>query len=225
MIITIDGPASSGKGTVARILARHLDAFHLDSGLLYRALAYYCDEKNIDVSEEDPSLYQEFRENFHMEYDFSTQKARMMAQDNDITALLRQQSIGKKASQIAKFPQIRQLVTQKIRALERRFCSIVADGRDMGSIVFPHADFHFYLDAALSIRSQRRFEELVAKGVQVTLEEVTNEIAARDLQDRSRSLAPLVITPTTQAISTDLLSPYQVLDTLMQIIESRADRE
>ena len=163
MIVTIDGPASSGKGTVARLLANHLDAFHLDSGLLYRAIGYYIEEKNIDILDEDPDLYTDFLNHFHMEYNFCTQKSRIMEGAKEITTLLRQQSIGKKSSQVAQIPLVRSLVTQKIRVLERRFASIVADGRDMGSIVFPHAPFHFYLDAPLSIRSQRRYAETIQK--------------------------------------------------------------
>jgi cytidylate kinase len=220
MIITIDGPASSGKGTIAKLLAQHLDAFHLDSGLLYRAIAYYSEENNIEIIDKTLELYSDFINNFHMEYTFCTQKSRILHDNKEITMLLRQQSIGQRASQIAQFPIIRSLITRKIRTLERRFVSIVADGRDMGSIVFPHANFHFYLDASLAIRSQRRYTELVEKGVQATLEDITAEIASRDHQDRSRSIAPLMLIKGSQLISTDTSTPEQVLELILKSMQS-----
>jgi len=217
MIVTLDGPASSGKGTVARLLAQHMKAFHLDSGLLYRAFVYFLEEKNIVHTQFSPEFAQEYLQNFQMEYDFNTQKSHIIDHNHtDIAELLRHPQIGQKASKIAHDPRVRNVITDKIRLLEQQFPFIVADGRDMGSVVFPHAAFHFYLDASLSVRSHRRHQELLAKGIGMTLEQVMQDLAQRDQQDSSRTVAPLQISEDSKVIHTDCLSPKDILEQILR---------
>lgn len=221
-IITIDGPASSGKGTIAKLLASHLEAFHLDSGLLYRAIAYYVSELNIaDRAFDSCETWLGFKKSFHVEYEFSTQKSRILQDTADITELLRQQTIGKKASHIAQFLTVRQIVTEKIGQMVDRYKTIVADGRDMGTVVFPNASFHFYLNASLDIRAQRRYQELIEKGVHITFDSVKQDLEQRDFQDSHRIIAPLAQSKRAVEIHTDFLTPAEILQSMLSLIKKR----
>ena len=184
MIIAIDGPAASGKGTLAQLLANEYNLQLVDTGKLYRFLAYALDQRNIilekeeDLDDEKRAIIQEICVG--------------IAPEELKQHVLRDEKVGKKASKISKIAFIRESLIPVqhylVKKLPHGSKGAVLDGRDIGTVVFPEADYKFFLDASLEKRAERRFHELHGK---YSLEEVTAMIAARDSEDESRALAPL----------------------------------
>jgi cytidylate kinase len=223
MIITIDGPASSGKGTVAKILAKNIQAFHLDSGLLYRALAYFVLKYQISSFPLSEAMMEQYMTQIHTQYSFEEQSMRISLCTEDITSLLRTQDIGSKSSEIAQNRYVRDMITEKIQSFQKQFTSIVADGRDMGTVVFPHAQFHFYLEASLETRALRRHKELIGKGLpSPSPQDIAKEIAQRDYQDTHRLIAPLKPSDRSIIVDTDRLTPDEIVQFIQNYMQTHA---
>ena len=181
MIIAIDGTAASGKGTLGRTLAMRLGLDYLDTGQLYRAVAYAAKKAKIDIDNADPNAFCEIIDKLDLSRQFSD--------------ALRQSEIGELASKVAAIPQVRAGLLEK----QRQFAfnppngvGAVLDGRDIGSVVLPQADAKFYIDAAADIRATRRHLELKARGQDIPFSEVLADLIKRDCRDKNRTVAPLI---------------------------------
>ncbi len=188
-IVTIDGPSGAGKSTVARRVAERLGFRYLDSGALYRALALAALQAGTDV--DDPAELAELLARVHVELD---EDGRVLLDGRDVSREIRDQQVGQMASRMSAFPAVRKALIGLQRAAARA-PGIVAEGRDMGTVVFPHAELKIFLDATLEERARRRAAELHARGVETPIQSVREEIRQRDLRDRERELAPLRAAP------------------------------
>lgn len=189
-VLTIDGPSGSGKGTISRLVAEHLGWHLLDSGALYRAVGYAAGMAGLDLS--DAEAMTRCAETTKIGFRASTDggETRVIVNGHDATDELRTETCGAAASAIAAIPGVRQALLDKQHAF-RRAPGLVADGRDMGTVIFPDAAHKIFLTASAAERAKRRYKQLKAKGLSVTLASLLREIEARDARDASRPVAPL----------------------------------
>lgn len=217
-VITIDGPSGSGKGTISHLLAQELGWHFLDSGAIYRAAAWIALATHTPI-EEDSLLPL----TVNLALNFSTQPSdrllRIFWRQQDITDDIRTEEIGQLASKLGIYPKVRQALLAYQRAF-RRAPGLVADGRDMGSVVFPDAQLKIFLEASLDERAKRRYLQLKARGKHVSLNAVRAELEQRDRQDRQRPVAPLIAPREAITIDTTHLSIQEVL----QFIKSKLPR-
>lgn len=189
-VLTIDGPSGSGKGTISRLVSEHLGWHLLDSGALYRAVGYAAGMAGLDLS--DAEAMTRCAETTKIGFRASTDggETRVIVNGHDATDELRTETCGAAASAIAAIPGVRQALLDKQHAF-RRAPGLVADGRDMGTVIFPDAAHKIFLTASAAERAKRRYKQLKAKGLSVTLASLLREIEARDARDASRPVAPL----------------------------------
>ena len=198
-IITIDGTSGTGKGTIAQLLADKLGWHYLDSGVLYRATAWAINKNHIDTK--DPRALKDFILGLKIELKTEGGKlSQVLCDGQDVTNLIRSEACGMHASQVAAIPLVRELLLQKQHA-----CAVapglVTDGRDMGTVIFPAAQYKFFFTASVEVRAQRRVAQLKEKGIEAGLKAVAEELALRDYQDTHRDIAPLK--PAEDAIEID----------------------
>lgn len=189
-VLTIDGPSGSGKGTISRIVADRLGWHLLDSGALYRAIGYAAGMAGLDLSDADAvtRCAETTKISFRDPKDGS--ETRVIVNSHDATDELRTETAGAAASAIAAFPGVRTALFDKQRGF-RKAPGLVADGRDMGTVIFPDARFKVFLTASADERAKRRYKQLKDKGLNVTLAALLREIQARDERDAARPVAPL----------------------------------
>ena len=207
-VITIDGPSGTGKGTVSQLLAQHLDWHYLDSGALYRVLAFAAKQHAIPMDNE--SALEVLAGHLDVQFINST----ILLEGDNISKTIRTEECSANASKIAAFPKVRQALLGRQRAFAEP-PGLVTDGRDMGTVVFPHALLKIYLIASEAIRAQRRYHQLKAKGNDVTLAQVVKELTKRDQRDAGRTIAPLKAADDAITIDTSDLSIEQVLEHLV----------
>ena len=183
-VITIDGPSGSGKGTIAGLLAARLGWHVLDSGALYRVLGFAAEQAgvNLEDGERLAELALEMELRFH--------DGKVLLNEQDVSLAIRSERAGNAASRVAALPEVRSALLQWQRACATA-PGLVADGRDMGSVVFPDAAVKVFLDASPEERARRRYKQLIEKGLSANLESLVSEIRERDDRDRNRSVAPL----------------------------------
>ena len=213
-IITIDGPSGSGKGTVAYLLAQQLDWHYLDSGALYRVLAYAAQQYDIEISDTE-KLVQLARQ-LPVTFDVSGAYLKVLLEQHEITQLIRSEQMGNRASKIAAIAVIR----DALLARQRAFCQLpglVTDGRDMGTVVFPEAKYKVFLDADADERAKRRHKQLKEKGIESNLSQLIDEINERDRRDKTRSIAPLVAANDATIIDSTSLTIDEVLTRIRTI--------
>ena len=219
-VITIDGPSGSGKGTIAGLLAHRLGWSLLDSGALYRLLAFAARNHGVDLTNEESLKLLAA----HLDVQFvgatPGQAPRIILEGDDVTQDIRNETVGAWASQVAALPAVREALLQRQRAFQEA-PGLVADGRDMGTVVFPDAPLKVFLTASAEERARRRYLQLKAKGDDVSLSSLLDEIRARDERDTQRAVAPLK--PAADAIQLDSteLSIEQVLERIMSEIAIR----
>ena len=211
-VITIDGPSASGKGTLAILLADRLGWKILDSGALYRAFAYFS------MSEDNEKLIEEnLRKISFNTVDNSIQ---VLFEDEDISRHLRTEDTAIQASKISSLPSTREILLP-IQRFFSETSNLIADGRDMGSVVFPNANLKFFLDAAPEVRAKRRYLELQKRGQEVNMHDLINDIVERDKKDRTRELSPLVKTEDSILLDSTNLNQESILAEALQHIKER----
>jgi cytidylate kinase len=219
-IVAIDGPSGSGKGTIAGLLAQKLGWNLLDSGALYRLLAFAARNHGVDLTNEEAMKVLAA----HLDVQFLAgaqgQAQRIILEGEEVTEAIRNEGIGAGASQVASLPAVREALLQRQRAFQE-MPGLVADGRDMGTVVFPDAPLKVFLTASAEERARRRYLQLKAKGDDVNLASLLEEIRARDERDTQRAVAPLK--PAADAIQLDSteLSIEQVMERILSEIANR----
>jgi cytidylate kinase len=214
-VITIDGPSSSGKGTISYLLAKRIGWHFLDSGALYRTLAWLAFQQGIDLVASEELI--EIAANLHIKLIIDT-KLKVIHQDQDITKLIRSEKCSSGASMVAVIPEIREALIPVQRKF-RQEPGLVTDGRDMGTVVFPDAKLKIFLTASLEERAKRRFQQLQEQGIHVTLHDVSTQMMERDLRDEKREVAPLLQAAGARFIDTTKLGIDEVLEQLVTLIE------
>ena len=207
-LITIDGPAGSGKGTIAKQLSQELKLNYLDSGAIYRILGLHLIENNIPIDNED--LIKKSIEKANIQFS----RHKISLNNRDVTDEIRTESIAKIASLIA----ANKTVREGILDLQRSFLKkpgLVAEGRDMGTVVFPEAKNKFFLTASVQERADRRYKQLISKGFDVSIADLVVEIQERDFRDINRTISPLVPAANAVIIDTTKLSPSQVVEFIL----------
>ena len=218
-VVTIDGPSGSGKGTVSRAAARILGWEWLDSGALYRLVALGGRRAGIDLG--DAEGLAQLALELEMRFGSSPMGGEIVyLGENDVTSAIRTESAGNDASKVAALPAVRAALLER----QRRFAvppGLVADGRDMGTVVFPQAQVKIFLTASADERAERRYKQLKEKGVAATLAALSKEIAERDLRDRTRSTSPLVASQDAVLLDSTGLSVDAVVERVLKIIGER----
>ena len=218
-VIAIDGPSGVGKGTVAKALARKLGWHFLDSGSLYRILALAA--KQAGVRDSDEAAVAGVAPNLDIKFVVQEDDTeQIIVNGTDQTTLIRAETTGQLASVIAVYPKVRAALLQRQRAF-RQPPGLVADGRDMGTVVFPDAPLKIFLDASADERARRRLNQLRKAGIAANIAALREEIRERDVRDRSRSVSPLKPADDAVTIDTTELSVERVLAHVEQLIEAR----
>ena len=213
-VVTIDGPAGSGKGTISKLVSKTLGFHYLDSGAIYRIIALNANTESLDTNQ----ITQILELIDGLEINFADEK--VFSGSKDITDLIRSELIGKFASEIAK----NELIREKILGLQKSFFKppgLVADGRDMGTVVFPKAKVKIFLTASIEERANRRYKQLILKENNVNLTNLFQTIRLRDESDTNRKISPLKAAEDAYLIKTDNLSISQAFEKVMEIIRSK----
>jgi cytidylate kinase len=211
-VIAIDGPSASGKGTIAKRVAASLRFNYLESGALYRLVALLAlrqglkDEASVVGAAAGMDVYFQGDEIF--------------LEDEEVSLHIRHEEVGNRASDVARMPAVRQALLQRQRAF-RQPPGLVADGRDMGTVVFPDAALKIFLTASAEIRAQRRYNQLIEKGIAANLSALSRDLAERDKRDATRAVGPLVPAPDSQVLDSSALSVEEVADQVLKLWHKR----
>ena len=219
-VLTIDGPSGAGKGTVSRLAAMRLGWHYLDSGALYRAVGVAASWADLDLS--DPAALVRCTFDTAVEFRETAESLRVLVNGTDATSELRLETTGTLASAIAAIPEVRAALKERQRAF-RREPGLVADGRDMGTVIFPDARTKVFLTASAEERARRRHNQLKEKGVSVTFDGLLREILSRDARDAQRAVAPLKPADDAVLIDTTGLSIDEVVERVLALVPARAD--
>lgn len=217
--MAIDGPAGAGKSTIAKLTGEKLGLTYIDTGAMYRAMAYYFVSNDINPDNEEEVKKACDAINIAIEYNAEGQQ--VLLNGSNITGHLREEAIGKMASRVAKLADIR----TKLVALQREMAAngrIIMDGRDIGTCVLPNAEAKIYLTASSKVRAKRRYDELVAKGESCNIDEIEKDIINRDYEDMNREISPLKQADDAICVDTSDMTINQVVDRLIEIYEERA---
>lgn len=220
LIITLDGPAGSGKSTVARALAGRLGLEFLDTGAMYRGIAARVLDDGVDP--DDENAVAELARRCKVRFDFATDPPRLLIDGKDMTHRLRDADVTKHVSQISAIPAVRKELVAEQQRIGREHPRLVTEGRDQGSVVFPDAKVKFYLDASPKVRAERRAEQLREAGKEVDEADVLEQIKARDQRDSTRHDAPLIQPDDAEAIDTSDMSLDEVVTFLEERVRQRA---
>ncbi len=218
-IIAIDGPAASGKSTTAKKLAEILEYIYLDTGAMYRACALAAELKNVEISD-NPDL-KEMTDNINLEISYSASGNKIYLDGENVSDRIREEKISGLASKIAKLGFVREKMVSIQREIGKKG-RVILDGRDIGTVVFPDADFKFFMLADTEIRAKRRWEELQQKGFDISLEEVREDIVKRDKNDSDRQNAPLKKADDAIEIDTSELTVEEQIKTLLKFIKKES---
>lgn len=217
MIIAIDGPAGVGKSTVAKLLAARLGYLYLDTGALYRAIAWKVLHERVAAA--DHARVAGLLQTTSINMQFQNGSMQVLVDGRDITGELRTPEVTSVASIVSAIPKVREWLLPVQRQIGQRG-SVVAEGRDIGTKVFPFAPIKFFLDADATVRAERRHRELVAAGHREALETTYQDLSGRDMRDRNRSVAPLVPAADARPIDTSTLNVEQVVAQMMAAVSA-----
>ncbi len=214
--IAIDGPAGAGKSTIAKKLAEKLGFVYIDTGAMYRAMAYYYMNKGIDIDDKE-AVIAEF-DNINIELKYIDGVQHIYLNKEDVSSLIRTAEVGENASKVSAIAEVR----KKLVALQQeiaRSINVVMDGRDIASVVLPDADLKIYLTASVEVRAQRRYKERIEKGEDADLAAIEEEIRQRDYRDMHRDASPLVCVPEAVVVDTSYMSIDEVLEHIISLTE------
>ncbi len=218
IIITVDGPSGVGKGTLCQALTKHFGFHLLDSGAIYRILGLAVSQNQIDFSDE--AAITQLAKSIQIHFIANENGVTTLLNQQDVSNIIRTQQVADYASKIAVFPDVRAALLQKQRdfAVEP---GLVADGRDMGTVVFPQAQIKFFLDATAEERAKRRLKQLQEKGINGNFAQILSEIQERDYRDRNRAVAPLVPADDAILLDSSSLSINEVFSLALHHIRQR----
>lgn len=217
-VIAIDGPAGAGKSTVAQVVAQRLQYTYIDTGAMYRAIAWKVLQKKVAIT--DVRAITDIAQSIRIQLLYVDGKTKVLVDDYDVTASIRDPEISRMVAEVAQVSAVRTALT----ALQRNMAEqggVVMDGRDIGTHVLPNADIKIFLTASIEERARRRFAELTEKGFHVNLAELTAEIAARDKKDCEREIAPLIQAPDAILVDSTTFRIEQTVDTILKLCEER----
>jgi cytidylate kinase len=221
-VITIDGPSSSGKSTIAKLVAAHYKYTYIDSGSIYRAITFLANENKLLNSKEiNVNFLINLLENNSISFFNNSKNQNIITlNDVDIENEIRTSIISNHVSRVAQIERIRNYVFEIQKKISKDK-SIVMDGRDIGSVVFPDADVKFYIDASLKVRAKRRLNDLIVNEKNISLNDVTNDLFNRDKIDVNRKISPLVIPQDSIKINTDNFTIDQVVHKMIKLIDKK----
>ena len=217
-VICVDGPSGAGKGTLSRELAARLGWHLLDSGALYRVLGFACRHRKIPLSDEAQVV--EMARQLDVAFVPTVAGVSVFLGGEDVSLPIRTEDGGRDASKVALLPAVREALLHRQRELAV-LPGLVADGRDMGTVVFPTSPLKIFLTASAKVRAERRFHQLQGQGQSVSLARLLSDIEERDRRDKSRSASPLVPAEDAVVVDSSELSPDAVLDTVLQLAADR----
>jgi CMP/dCMP kinase len=211
-VIAIDGPSASGKGTIAKRVAQALGYHYLESGSLYRLVGLLSlrgkvlgEQALAQAAESMPVLFQ---------------GEKILLHNQDVNSEIRLEAVGNRASEVARMPQVRQALLKRQRAF-RQPPGLVADGRDMATVVFPDAALKIFLTASPEVRAERRYKQLIEKGINANLRALSRDLQERDARDANRAVAPLVPAPDSQVLDSSALSVEAVVEQILGLYRER----
>ena len=217
MIIAIDGPAGSGKSTVAKLVAKQLNFRYIDTGAMYRAVAWTAQKKGMSLVDE-PAMA-EIAESLNIEFVFGSEEQMVLVDGENVTTLLKNETVGRGAAAVAAQKFVRELLVARQREIGETN-NVVMDGRDIGTVVFPQAEKKFFFVADAEERGRRRYEELKSKNPELDLKTIVEEIRQRDYEDRNRKFSPLVKADDALEVDTTRLSIKEVTDHVFKNINN-----
>ncbi len=218
-VVTLDGPSGSGKGTISRAVARHLGWHLLDSGALYRLVALAGLERGLE--RDDVQGHARIAGTMAVRFDAAADEEHILLEGREVTDAIRSEEVGQSASRVAAWPAVREALLERQRAFAVS-PGLVADGRDMGTVVFPQAPLKIFLTASPEERARRRYNQLKQKGSSASLSALSREIAERDARDSSRATAPLVPAADAVVIDSTRLDIEAVLAQVIELGRRRA---
>ncbi|MBK2267393.1 (d)CMP kinase [Francisella philomiragia] len=216
-IITVDGPSGVGKGTLSKKLAKYFDYKLLDSGAIYRIAALHCYNAGANLDNQDDVC--DKLESLDISFKVENDSIIVLLNNADVTKAIRTEQTGMLASKTSAYPKVRQMLHDKMLSFATD-AGLVADGRDMGTVVFPDAKYKFFLDASSEVRAQRRYDELLTKGENPNFDKIKNDIEQRDFQDRNRKVAPLKPADDAILVDTSNLSIEEVFQKVLNHINN-----
>jgi len=219
-IIAIDGPSGAGKSTVAKLLAKRLGYVVLDTGAMYRAVAFRAKQTGLCL--EDEESLSRLASSLRVTFLTRNEELRVLCDGEDITGAIRSPDMSSLASDISKREGVRSALVRMQREMGRAG-GVILEGRDIGTVVFPNADVKFYLDADAEERARRRTEELIGKGVKVTFQETLEDVIRRDRSDMTRAISPLRKAKDAVVIDSTHLSVEEVVEKMIQIIQQKGN--
>ena len=220
MIIAIDGPAGAGKSTVAKEIARRLNYLYIDTGAMYRAVAWKVLQDEIEF--EDTTRISQLAADATIELAGSVDDLRVSLDDREITSEIRTPEISQAASIVSAIPAVRRALVHRQQEMGS-VGNVVMEGRDIGTVVFPNAEVKIFLDASAAARTERRFAEDLQKGAAASLDETRAAIETRDNRDSTRAASPLVQADDAVYIDSSSFTIEEVIDQVMKIVEARGE--
>jgi len=217
-IIAIDGPSGAGKSTVAKLLAKRLGYVVLDTGAMYRAVAFRAKQTGLCL--EDEESLSRLASSLRVTFLTRNEELRVLCDGEDITEAIRSPDMSSLASDISKREGVRSALVRMQREMGR-VGGVILEGRDIGTVVFPDADVKFYLDADAEERARRRTEELIGKGVKVTFQETLEDVIRRDRSDMTRAISPLRKAKDAVVIDSTHLSAEEVVEKMIHLIHQK----
>ncbi|MBC7002502.1 (d)CMP kinase [Photobacterium sp. BZF1] len=221
-VITVDGPSGAGKGTLCMLLAEKLGWKLLDSGAIYRVLALAALHHGVDLESEDALV--PLAAHLDVQFVAEGELVKVILEGEDVSGELRKEETGMAASKVAALPRVREALLRRQRAFSEA-PGLVADGRDMGTVVFPQAEVKFFLDASAEERANRRMKQLQQKGLDVNFDHLLKEIQERDYRDRNRAVAPLRPAADALVLDSTEMSIDQVIEQALAHIETKLSAE
>ncbi|OYD42572.1 (d)CMP kinase [Sphingobacterium cellulitidis] len=219
-VIAIDGFSSCGKSTVAKALAKELNFVFIDSGAMYRAVTLYVQQNNIDINDEH--AISTALENIHIDFVPNPEKSQILLNGVDVSDAIRTMEVSEYVSEVSAVKAVRTAMVNQQQALGKKR-NIVMDGRDIGTTVFPNADLKIFMTASPQVRAERRFAELSAKGEQLTMEEVKENLAHRDHIDSTREESPLRQAEDAIVLDNSELNQVEQLGFVIQLVQDKME--